>query len=137
VNILYPALALFALTAVCVFRLGYLRFAAIRSGEINPRFFKTYKGDDESETLRVHARHVANLFEAPMLFYAIVIIAFVTRQAGWLPVALAWSYALLRAAHSYVHLTSNYVPRRFQLFAASWIVLIVLWLLVFIGMTLR
>ena len=136
-NILYPALALFVLTAVCVFRLGYLRFAAIRSGEISPRFFKTYKDYDEPEKLRVHARHVANLFEAPVLFYAIVVIAFVTGQVGWLPVALAWGYVLLRIAHSYVHLTSNYVPLRFQLFAASWIALIVLWLLVFVSMTLR
>lgn len=90
--------------------------------------------NDEPENLRVHARHVANLFEAPVLFYAIVVIAFVTRQTGWLPIALAWGYVVLRIAHSYVHLTSNSVPLRFRLFVASWIVLIVLWLLVFTGM---
>ncbi|HET6629208.1 MAG TPA: MAPEG family protein [Woeseiaceae bacterium] len=136
-SILYPALALFALTAVCVFRLGYVRFGAIGRGEIDPRFFESFRGHEEPEVLRVHARHVRNLFEAPLLFYAIVLIACVTQQTGWLPVLLAWGYVLLRMAHSYVHLTSNRVMLRFRLFALSWIVLLVLWLLVFIGIALR
>jgi hypothetical protein len=136
-SILYPALALFALTAVCVFRLGYVRFAAIRRGDIDPRFFKAFRGQEEPEVLRVHARHVRNLFEAPILFHVIVLIAYTTQQSGWLPVALAWAYVLLRIAHSWVHLTSNKVLLRFRLFALSWLVLLLLWLLVFIGLALR
>lgn len=136
-NILYPALALFGLTAVCVFRLGSLRFSAVRRGEIDPRFFRSFKGYEEPEALRVHARHVANLFEAPVLFYVIVIIAVVTQQIGWLPLILAWGYVLLRFAHSYVHLTSNKVLLRFRLFAASWVILIVMWAVVFTGIALR
>ena len=136
-NILYPALALFALTAVCVFRLAYVRIGAARRGEIDPRFFRDFRGHEEPEKLRVHARHVKNLFEAPLLLYVIVLIAYVTQQTGWLPVLLAWAYVLLRIAHSRVHLTSNKVMLRFRLFAASWIVLIVLWLVVFIGIALR
>lgn len=136
-TILYPALALFALTAVCVFRLGYVRFGAIRRGEIDPRFFKDFRGQEEPEVLRVHARHVRNLFEAPILFYVIVLIAYTTQQSGWLPVLLAWVYVLLRIAHSSVHLTSNKVMLRFRLFALSWMVLLVLWLLVFVGIALR
>lgn len=135
-NVLYPAAALFVLTAICVFRLGYLRFGAIRSGDIDPRFFRSFRGHEEPERLRVAARHVRNLFEAPVLFYVIVIMAFATGQSGWLPVTLAWAYVLLRAAHSFVHLTSNRVPLRFRLFALSWIVLIVLWLVVFLGLAL-
>lgn len=136
-SILYPALALFALTAVCVFRLGYVRFGAVGRGEIDPRFFQAFRGFEEPETLRVHARHVRNLFEAPILLYVIVLIAYATQQTGWLPVLLAWAYVLLRTAHSYVHLTSNRVMLRFRLFAMSWIVLLVLWLLVFTGIALR
>jgi hypothetical protein len=134
---LYPALALFLLTALCVFRLGYVRFGAVKRGEIDPRFFKSFQGQEEPENLRVPARHVRNLFEAPVLFYVIVVIAFVTEQAGWLPVALAWVYVLLRAGHSYVHLTSNKVMLRFRLFAMSWIVLLIIWLVVFTGIAVR
>lgn len=135
VNILYPLLAMFALTAFCLFRLARLRFMAVRNGEIDPGFFRLYRDGDEPATLRVHARHITNLFEAPVLFYVIVIIAFITRQTGVLPLVLAWAYVVLRYAHSYVHLTSNRVLTRFRIFALSWLVLILLWLVVFAGMS--
>jgi hypothetical protein len=41
----------------------------------------------------------------------------------------------LRYAHSAVHLTSNNVLLRFRLFALSWLVLAVLWLVVFTAIT--
>jgi hypothetical protein len=135
VNILYPLFAMFALTAFCLFRLARLRFMAVRHGEIDPKFFRLYRDSDEPPTLRVHARHLTNLFEAPVLFYVIVIIAFVTRQTGVLPLVLAWAYVILRYAHSYVHLTSNRVLTRFRIFALSWLVLLALWLVVFAGMS--
>ena len=136
-NILYPAFAMFALTAFCLFRLARLRFAAVRKGEIDPRFFRLYRDADEPDQLRVYSRHLANLFEAPVLFYVIVIIAFLTRQTGILPLVLAWAYVVLRYAHSYVHLTTNRVMTRFRLFALSWLVLALLWVVVFAGLSIR
>lgn len=136
-NILYPVFALFALTVFCVFRLAYLRLRAIRVGAIDPRFFRLYRDAEEPDELRVHARHHANLFEAPVLFYVVAVIAYVTELSGTLPLVLAWAYVLLRYSHTYVHLTSNRVLLRFRLFAASWFVLIALWLVVFAGLLLR
>lgn len=136
-NILLPAFAMFLLTTLCVFRLGYLRYTAVRRGEVDFRYFRAYRGYEEPEKLAVHARHVANLFETPTLFYVIVIIAFVTAQSGILPVVLAWLYVVLRAGHSWVHLTSNNVLVRFRLFASGMLVLVVLWASVFAGIMLR
>lgn len=136
-SILYPLLAMFALTAFGGFRLAYLRLRAVRVGAIDPRFFRLYRDAEEPDELRVHARHYANLFEAPVLFYVIVVVAYVTQLSGTLPLVLAWAYVLLRCSHSYVHLTSNRVLLRFRLFAASWFVLIALWLVVFGGILLR
>lgn len=130
-NILYPAFVMFALTMFVQFRLGALRFAAVKKGEIDPRFYKTYQGAEEPEKLRVHTRHLVNLYEAPVLFYAIVIIAFATGQSGWLPQLLAWLYVALRIVHSFVHLGSNKVLLRFRLFVLSLAVLIAMWISVF------
>jgi hypothetical protein len=135
-TILYPTFALAGLTFICVFRLGLLRFSAIRSGEIDGRYFRLYRGYDEPADLRVLSRHVVNLYEAPVLFYAVSIIAFVTETVSTLILALAWIYVLLRYAHSYVHLTSNKVIYRFRLFALSQIVLLVLWTAVLTGLLL-
>lgn len=129
-NILVPALALMGLTIIVVFRLAFLRLTAIRRGDINPGFFSLYRGDEEPEKLAVHSRHVTNLYEAPLLFYVVSIIAFVTDQGGSVLLSLAWAYVALRFVHSYIHLTSNNILHRFRAFGASLLVLGIIWAIV-------
>jgi len=133
-HVLYPAFAMMALTFFCLFRLGYLRMNAVRSGEIDPKFFRIYRGYEEPEKLAVYSRHVVNHFETPVLFYAISIIAFATSQTGVLIAALAWAYVALRYIHSYVHLTGNVVIVRFRTYVLSLLVLIVMWGVVLTGL---
>lgn len=125
--ILYPMFALFALTAFLVFRLAFLRTGAVKRREVDWRYYVAYQGFEEPERLRVASRHVANLFEAPVLFYAVCLTIYVTGQTSPLLVALAWFYVLLRFVHSYVHLGSNVLIMRFRVFALSWLTLIALW----------
>lgn len=132
--VLYPTFALAGLTLFCVFRMGFARFSAVRRGEIDGRFFRQYKNHEEPEHLRVLSRHVINLYEAPVLFYVISIIAYVTESVTSLIIALAWLYVGLRYVHSYIHTTSNKVLHRFRVFAASQAVLAVLWLVVLAGL---
>ena len=126
-QILYPAFAMMALTIFCMVRLGLLRWAAVRSGEVDPKFFILYRGYDEPEKLAVYSRHIVNLFEAPLLFYIIILTAFVTGQSGNMLLGLAWAYVALRYFHSYVHLTSNVVLTRFRIFVISMLTLTTLW----------
>jgi len=133
-TILYPVFAMAALTFFCVSRMGLLRFSAVRRGEIDGRFFRLYRDYEEPEYLRVLSRHVVNLHEAPVLFYAISIIAAVTETVSPLILALAWAYVTLRYVHSYIHLTSNKVIHRFHCFVTSQFVLIILWLVVLVGL---
>ena len=132
-NIVYPVYAIFALTLFCMVRLGMLRVAAIKRGEIDPRFFALYRGYDEPDKLAAYSRHVSNLFEAPVLFYVICVTAAISGQDGVLPVSIAWAYVALRYVHSYVHLTSNVVIVRFRVFVTSMIVLTALWIVVLTG----
>lgn len=132
-TILYPMFAMAGLTFFCVFRLGFLRFSAVRRGEIDGRYFRLYKDYEEPEYLRVCSRHVTNLYEAPILFYAISIIAYATETVSTLILILAWAYVTFRYVHSYIHLTSNKVIHRFRVFGTSQIILCVLWLVVLAG----
>lgn len=126
-QILYPCFAMFALVAVVLARMAVLRFGAVRRGEMDPRYYKTYQGGEEPEHMRVVTRHFLNLFEMPVIFYVVTLMTYVTHQAsGWM-VGLAWTYVALRYAHSWVHLTSNDVLMRFRLYIASGIVLVVMW----------
>ncbi len=129
-QILYPSFVMMALTMFCMVRLGLLRWVAVSRGEVDPRFFSLFRGYEEPEKLAAYSRHVVNLFEAPLLFYVIIMTAFVTGQSGnWL-LALAWTYVALRFFHSYVHLTSNIVLIRFRIFVVSMLTLSALWVMV-------
>jgi len=129
-QILYPSFVMMALTIFCMVRLGFLRWAAVSRGEVDPRFFSLYRGYEEPEKLAAYSRHVVNLFEAPLLFYVIIMTAFVTGQSGILLLGLAWAYVGFRFFHSYVHLTSNVVLIRFRIFVVSMLTLSALWVIV-------
>jgi hypothetical protein len=105
----------------------------VKNGDVNPKFYRDYQGYEEPEKLRVASRHVVNLYEAPVLFYTVSIIAYISQVGGFAIVAMAWAYVLLRYLHSYVHLTSNNVLLRFRLFAASHAILVAIWITVFAG----
>lgn len=126
--ILWPAFALVALTLAVVIRLARLRFAAVRAGQVDARFYKVYRGDGEPEEAAVTSRHLINLYEMPTLFYAGVAIAFAAGRAGALLVGLAWAYVALRYLHSAIHLTTNRVLWRFRVFALSWLALLAYWI---------
>ena len=60
--------------------------------------------------------NLQNLFEMPVLFYALVLYLFVTHQVDASHVAAGWVFALFRALHSAVHCTFNLVLLRFYLY---------------------
>ena len=132
-NVLYPVFTMMALTFFCLVRLGYLRAKAVKSGEIDFRFYRLYRGYEEPEKLAAYSRHVIHHFETPILFYVLCVIAFVTGQTGLLVLGLAWTYVALRFIHSYVHLTSNVVVVRFRLFVLSMLMMGLLWAVVLTG----
>lgn len=127
-EILWPAFALFALTAFAVLRLARLRFGAVAEGRVDPRYYKIFRGEGEPEEVAATSRNLINQYEAPTLFYAATAIAFAAGQAGELLVVLGWAYVACRAIHTAIHLTTNSVLWRFRVFAASWLVLLAYWI---------
>lgn len=63
--------------------------------------------------------NLKNLFEMPVLFYALVLTLHVTGQVDGLYVAGAWVFFLFRVGHSIVHCTFNHVLLRFSLYAVA------------------
>jgi hypothetical protein len=125
--IVWPAFALVALTLLSVARLARMRFAAAKSGSVDPRFYKVFRGDGEPPELAATSRNVVNLYEMPTLFYAGTTIAFAAGESGRLLVGLGWAYVALRALHSAIHVTNNKLMWRFRAFFASWVVLLAYW----------
>ena len=126
-SILLPPTALVLLTGFVWLRLGSDRLGEMRSRRIHPQQVATSKQMGETMQNVQSADHFRNLFEVPVLFYALCAFLAITKLTTLLLLACAWGYVALRAAHTYVHLTSNKVVRRFQVFVASTIVLYVMW----------
>jgi hypothetical protein len=63
--------------------------------------------------------NLKNLFEIPVLFYAIVLYLFVTKQVDAVYVNAAWIFVAFRVLHSIVHCTFNLIMLRFYLYLFS------------------
>jgi hypothetical protein len=63
--------------------------------------------------------NLKNLFEIPVLFYALVLYLFMTKQVDTVYVNAAWVFVVFRILHSAVHCTFNLVILRFYLYLFS------------------
>lgn len=73
------------------------------------------------------AQNLANLFEMPVLYFALVPLLILTGSASPAQVALAWIFVALRAVHSAIHIGPNTVRTRARVYIASSIVLFAMW----------
>ena len=125
--ILAPVFVQVALTFALLVWMGRARVAAIRRKEVKPSEVALGERGWPARVMQVgNAYH--NQFETPVLFYAVVAFAMITRQADLIFVVLAWIFVALRLVHAFIYVTANVVVRRFQVFVAGTLVLMALWI---------
>jgi hypothetical protein len=126
--VLLPLFVQVVLTFVLLLWTERVRVRAIRRGEVHMRDIALREPNwGKRETQIANAYH--NQLELPPLFYLVTILAWIAKQADLLFVILAWVFVALRLVHAAIHVTSNNVPRRYMVFVASAIVLIVMWVI--------
>ena len=125
---LLPLIAMVALTFVVWIYMYITRIAEMSRKNIDPQDLDTHaKGLELLTDSSGPAGNLRNLFELPMLFYlAIVVTLVLLIQDVWL-IALSWTYVMLRILHSFIHCTYNNVMHRFTVYAASCVVLMLMW----------
>lgn len=136
-SLVYPMFAMVLLTAWVVITLFRRRVSAVRENLVTAAYFRIYQGEAEPEAAAKASRHLANLFEAPTLFYVGCLAAMVTGQTGAAVVALAWAYVVARYVHAYVHLGGNRLRHRMRVFGVSWLLLLALWITIVAGVASR
>ena len=76
-------------------------------------------------------RNLINLFEFPILFYAICVVLYITGKVDAYFVLLAYWFVGLRVAHSLYHIFINGfigdMPLRALLWLPSWLIVIWMW----------
>jgi hypothetical protein len=129
IDILWPTFALVAIIYAVWGVMFVKRFGHIRRNPPQPADFAD--GDAAMRYFRpveMPANNFRNLFEMPVLFFALVPLLMLTRHAGHVQVILAWIYVLLRGVHSLIHVGPNKVMPRFMVYFASCIVLSIMWI---------
>ncbi|MGY6275142.1 MAPEG family protein [Methylomonas sp. MgM2] len=135
--IVYPIFALVLLTLSVYPSILFSRIRSIRKGELTIDYLKLFQGETPPESVVKSARNVANLFEAPVLFYpACLISMLIGYESAWF-LGLAWAYVAARTAHSIIHLTYNKISHRLWAFLLSQGILYLMWGLLFFESLLR
>jgi len=125
-TILDPMLAMFVLTAAVWVFLYARRLPAMRKAGVPVQEYTT---PDRGagflpESVGYPAHNLRNLFEMPVLFYALCLYLFVTGTAQATDVAAAWVFTGFRIVHSAIHCTVNVVMLRFLAYFVSTLALL-------------
>ncbi|MEK6243068.1 MAG: MAPEG family protein [Pseudomonadota bacterium] len=126
-SILFPMVALAALTFAVLLLIPLRRFRAGFAGQVVVDDFKYGESERVPPEVSIPNRNMMNLLELPVLFYVACLTYFVTERIDDAALTLAWAYVGLRVAHSAIHLTYNRVRHRLVAFAVSNVVLIMFW----------
>lgn len=126
--LLLPMAALIGWTLLVLLIIPFRRLRAGFAGELTPDDFRYGESARVSGEVSIPNRAWMNLLEAPVLFYALCLGSIAAQAVDGLVVQLAWIYVALRLVHSVIHLTYNHVVHRLAVFAASNLVLTVLWI---------
>ena len=127
-TVLLPVFVQVALTFGLLFYMGNVRIGALKRGEAKVRDIALRQPNwPERATKASMAYH--NQLELPLLFYVLVILALFTKQADMLFVLLSWVFVALRVIHALIVVTTNRIQQRFAVFAASFFVLVLMWVI--------
>lgn len=127
-TMIYPLAAMVLLTAAVQTGLFLNRFGAVKRGEANPKYYKTFQGENtEPRQAAQFSRHYINLFEMPVLFYVAGVVGLATGLGGSALVWAAWVFVAARAIHAIVHLGSNKIFPRIYAHGFAWTVVLVMW----------
>jgi hypothetical protein len=126
-SILWPVCALALLTAIVWAWMYVDRIGEMRAKHIAPQRLPTAREAATILERTAAADNFRNLFEIPVLFYALCMILAVTGLATPLQVGLAWLYVALRATHSLIHITYNRVSHRFTVHLVSTLCVFFMW----------
>jgi hypothetical protein len=128
VAILYPVFVQVFLTFCILISMAFARGRAIKTMDRqrgNPDLALGRAQWPEDATKR--AANFRNQFELPVLFYAVVAFALLTKGADLPMIVLAWLFVVTRVIHAAIHVGPNKVRWRTPAYALGFLILAIMW----------
>ena len=125
--ILFPVIAMVALTVLVAVAMFLQRVGEMRLRRIHPQAMATSVSRAQRLEATTAADNFNNLLELPVLFYVLCLALLATGTVSAGMVWAAWAFVALRALHSLIHCTWNRVTQRFAAYLAAMVVLVGMW----------
>ena len=125
--VLLPVFVQVGLTFFLLFWMGAVRLRALKGREVRLGDIALRQPAWPERPTQISNAYDSQ-FQLPVLFYALVPLALITRKADLLFVVLSWVFVATRLAHTAIHTTSNNVQQRFMAFLAGAVVLLIMWI---------
>ena len=103
-NLLFPGLILMALTMVVSFYHTYGSMRLMKPGNDWEKGIPSDPYPNAPKDLQMVKNNIKNLFEYPIIFYALLILIYTLDKSDLPFIYLSWIYVLLRIVHSFYHI---------------------------------
>ncbi len=103
-NLLFPGLVLMALTMVVSFYHTYGSMRLMKPGNDWEKGIPSDPYPNAPKDLQMVKNNIKNLFEYPIIFYALLILIYTLDKSDLPFIYLSWIYVLLRIVHSFYHI---------------------------------
>jgi hypothetical protein len=122
-SLLWPMLAQIGWTFLLYVWLTVARQHAVKRGEVEYGSF--VHGEEPHHVARI-TRNLANQFELPVIFYAVIVLLVATRNVTTIDLLAAWIFVAGRVVHTLVQTLTDNVPLRGQIFLINFAAVAVL-----------
>jgi hypothetical protein len=132
-EVFLPVLAQVLITIAGFMLLGVRKAKALRAGGVD-RTKTALDNDAWPDYVLMVSNNIRNQFQVPVLFYVLCFVFYSIAAVTTTVLVLAWAFVISRAIHAYIHMSSNYVPSRFRVFAIGLIIIIIMAILAAIAL---
>ena len=127
-SVLLPLFVQVALTFVVLFWMGNTRVGALKREEVKVPDIALGQHNWPARVMQI-GNNYHNQLQLPVLFYVLVILAWITRKADLLFVVMSWIFVISRVVHAWIHTSTNEIQQRFYAFAVGSLVLLIMWVI--------
>ena len=120
-NIYIPLFGMLFLTLIVWITMYIKRISWVMKNRIRPHTLSTPEKLNAQlpEEVNNASNNLKNLFELPIIFYVISLLAIINNASDSVLVISAYAFWLTRCIHSYIHCTRNIVKLRFFTYVIS------------------
>jgi hypothetical protein len=123
-----PVFVQVALTFALLCWAGSVRVSMVRTGAVKMRDVALGQPNWPVRAAQITNAY-ENQLELPVLFYLLMILAFFSAHMTVTLVVLSWLFVASRLLHALIHVTTNEMRRRFFVFLAGVLILLLMWVL--------